>query len=98
MDVYNQMKVEEVIVKKKGDEEIVLDIGVFKKMEKVVNNEEMFVWVKVLFDQVLVFNSKINVNLESEKSNMCVVVKVKFGMIDIVVNVLDGEFLKELFV
>lgn len=97
MDVYNQMKAEEVTAKKNGDEEIDPTTGVSKKTEQAANNEEMPAWAKALTDQVLALNSKINANSESEKSNMRAAVKAKFGMTDIAVNALDGEPLKELF-
>ncbi|HBQ6832517.1 TPA: DUF2213 domain-containing protein [Klebsiella quasipneumoniae subsp. similipneumoniae] len=97
MDAYNQMKAEEVTAKKKGDEEIDPATGAPKKTEQAANNEEMPAWAKALTDQVMVLNSKINANSESEKSNMRAAVKAKFGMTDIAVNALDGEPLKELF-
>ncbi|HBZ7507920.1 TPA: DUF2213 domain-containing protein [Klebsiella variicola subsp. variicola] len=97
MDAYNQMKAEEVTAKKKGDEEIDQATGAPKKTEQAANNEEMPAWAKVLTDQVLALNSKINADSETEKSNMRAAVKAKFGMTDIAVNALDGEPLKELF-
>ncbi|HGF6047002.1 TPA: DUF2213 domain-containing protein [Klebsiella pneumoniae] len=97
MDAYNQMKAEEVTAKKKGDEETDPATGAPKKTEQAANNEDMPAWAKALSDQVLVLNSKINANSETEKSNMRAAVKAKFGMTDIAVNALDGEPLKELF-
>ncbi|MEG6222035.1 DUF2213 domain-containing protein, partial [Enterobacter hormaechei] len=41
MDAYNQMKAEEAIAKKKGDEEIDPETGKPKKKEQAANNEEM---------------------------------------------------------
>ncbi|MBG2534390.1 DUF2213 domain-containing protein [Klebsiella pneumoniae] len=97
MDAYNQMKAEEVTAKKNGDEETDPATGAPKKTEQAANNEEIPAWAKVLTDQVMALNSKINANSENEKSNMRAAVKAKFGMTDIAVNALDGEPLKELF-
>lgn len=97
MDAYNQMKADEAVAKKNGDEEIDPATGKPKKKEQVANNEEMPAWAKALTEQVTALNSQINANSDKEKGEKRVAVKAKFGLDDLTVNALDGAALDGLF-
>lgn len=97
MDAYNQMKAEEAIAKKKGDEEIDPETGKPKKKEQAANNEEMPAWAQKLADRVdVVFNS-LSANADKEKGEKRAAVKLAMNMSDDEVADLDGKALDAMY-
>ncbi|HEI8943050.1 DUF2213 domain-containing protein [Citrobacter freundii] len=97
MDAYNQMKAEEAITKKKGDEEIDPETGKPKKKEQAANNEEMPAWAQKLADRVdVVFNS-LSANADKEKGEKRAAVKLAMNMSDDEVADLDGKALDAMY-
>jgi hypothetical protein len=100
MDAYNQLMTENAAPQETPEEKAAREkkeADAKKEKDKVINNEEMPAWAKLLTEQVTALNGQINVNADTERKQMRDAVKSQFKMTDVAVNALDGEPLKELF-
>ncbi len=98
-DAFNQMKAEEVKAKPKPEDEDI-DPATGKPKKKpatTTNSEEVPTWFAPFAADLAAIKTGLTANADTEKANMRIAVKAKFGMTDIAVNALDGEPLKELY-